>query len=139
MPTRDQMNMDMEDRLTRIVTNVYAYIEPRHVFVDAPYLRFHLVQESMYGVSLRAIELEEIRDVPLREDERVIFRYWIPVANREAKLVLGDNPTLIDSTEHAVRLAVIVAYRHAAKVGIIAVALCGITRVAERLKVGIIV
>ena len=44
------MNVHMKNCLTCILPNVDAYVEARHLLVDALYLGFHITQERVYGV-----------------------------------------------------------------------------------------
>jgi hypothetical protein len=65
------------------------------------------------------------------EDER----RGVPIADRVAELVLGNDPGGIDLTEHTTRVAVLVAECDAAKVSVVAIPLGRVARIAKGLKI----
>src|SRR4051812_40015306 len=117
------MNMGMEDRLTSIATGVYSHVETGHLLICLSYLRFHATQQCIKRIQLRLMQIEEIRDMALRNDERMIGCDGKPVAHRDAQLVFRNDPRFINITKEAARLSVVIRRRHAAKIGVVTVAL----------------
>ncbi len=73
--------------------------------------------------------------MPSGNDEGVERGHRVEVAERDAELVAGDDPLIGDLAEDAVVMPVLVAAGHAAEIGIIAVLLHGVARVAESLEI----
>jgi len=134
------MNVAMMNRLARGFANVDTHIEAGNavVFCLDPLLRFP--QKPHAGLSLGFIQVEEIRCMPLWDNQHMKVSNGISVPDSETQFILKQESfRLLPSTEWAGLFAMGIGLPYRAEVRGVSVALHRIAAIAESLQVGYIV
>ena len=131
---RNQVNMRVSNRLSRILAAIHADIESGHCGVLGLNRLLAILKQLINGIAFRLMEVQVIGDVSSRDDERVERRDGILVGYCHRELPL-DEDSGWDVTEAARFLPMVVALSHIAEICVVAISLGGVVRVAQRLQV----
>lgn len=97
----DEVDVAVEDRLSRSIAAVHTNVEP----FDGPILAgdcvTKLTQEIGAGIKFCPSQAEEVADVPLRDHQSVQASHWEAITDRVGKIVVSDDSFVRYSTEKA--------------------------------------
>jgi hypothetical protein len=97
------MHMGMHDLLARDHPDVGAKVEAADACVEFPDLGLACKRQCVNSLAFMEPRIEDVGDMPLRDDQSVQRLYWMSVAKCERVLVLLDDDKRFALTEDARR------------------------------------